>query len=305
MKKFIFIPVVLVTGIFLKFKDNPRYAKPAEKANGIYTLQINIITAEVDSKNGGRVSAFKIGNTEFLSNKTVNADNWGSTFWPSPQSAWGWPPSEQLDKNEYTAKVYDNHFILTSQKDEKLGYVVTKDFYGNLSDTSLVIKYTITNNSTATQSVAPWEITRVAPNGLSFYPSGKNSKKGDLAPLTEDSKGITWFNYSGDKIPQGVPKLISDGTQGWFAQVNKGIILVKKFEDIPVEKMAPEEGEIELYANPDKSYIEIEQQGSYTKLNPGQSLTWEVKWYLRQLPKAIAAEPGNDKLIQFTKSIGK
>jgi len=69
--------------------------------------------------------------------------------------------------------------------------------------------------------------------------------------------------------------------------------------------MAPEEGEIELYANPDKSYIEIEQQGEYTTLIPGQSLTWEVKWYLRKLPKGIVAEPGNDKLIRYTKSIGK
>jgi len=305
MNKFIVLPVALLAGIFLKVKDNPRYAKPIEKSNGIYALQIHNLSVEVDSKVGGRISSFKIGNQEFLSSVSVNPDNWGSTFWPSPQSAWGWPPSEQLDKDQYTAKVQNNSFVLTSQKDEKLGYVITKEFYGNLTDTSLIIKYTITNNSTTTQSVAPWEITRVKPNGLSYYPSGKKSKKGDLAPLTEDSKGITWYNYNGDKIPPGVPKLISDGSAGWFAQINKGIILLKKFEDVPVEKMAPEEGEIELYANPDKSYIEIEQQGTYTKLNPGQSLTWEMKWYLRQLPKGVVAEPGNEKLIQYTMSIGK
>lgn len=303
--KFIIIPTVLITAIFLKTKDNPEYAKPIAKANGIYALQVNNLYIEVDSKNGGRISSFKLGNEEFLSSVNINADNWGSTFWTSPQSAWGWPPSDQIDKDQYSAKLQDNRFVLTSAKDEKLSFIVSKEFYGNLTDTSLVVKYTITNNAAIPQAVAAWEITRVSPNGLSYFPSGKKMKKGDLAPLTEDSKGITWYNYNGDKIPPGVPKLISDGSEGWFAQVNKGIILVKKFKDVSVEKMAPEEGEIELYANPDKSYIEIEQQGEYTTLIPGESLTWEVKWYLRKLPKGIVAEPGNDKLIRYTKSIGK
>ena len=305
ISKFIIIPGVLIAGIFLKQKDNPEYAKPISKQNGIYALQIKNLYVEVDSKNGGRISSFKIEEEEFLSGVNANADNWGSTFWTSPQSAWGWPPSDEIDKNAYTAKLKDNCFVLTSAKDEKLGYVVSKEFYGNLTDTSLVVKYTITNNAAVPQALAPWEITRVAPHGLSYFPSGKKTKKGDLTPLTEDSKGITWFSYNGDKIPPGVPKLISDGSEGWFAQVNRGIILLKKFEDVPAEKMAPEEGEIELYANPDKSYIEIEQQGEYTTLIPGQSLTWEVKWYLRKLPKGIVAEPGNDKLIRYTKSIGK
>src|SRR4051812_24478711 len=70
---------------------------PQAKKNGIYSFRIANLTFEVDAKAGGRVSTFKIDDKDFLSGKNINSDNWGSTFWPSPQSAWGWPPLAELD----------------------------------------------------------------------------------------------------------------------------------------------------------------------------------------------------------------
>lgn len=32
-----------------------------------------------------------------------------------------------------------------------------------------------------------------------------------------------------------------------------------------------------------KTYIELESQGAYTTLEPDQSLTWTVRWYLRRV----------------------
>jgi hypothetical protein len=86
-----------------------------------------------------------------------------------------------------------------------------------------------------------------------------------------------------------------------MAQINKGMIMIKKWNDVPLEKNAPGEGEIEIYANPDRSYIEIEPQGPYTELAPGASTSMEIKWYLRPLPEGIKAEAGNAALMEFVR----
>jgi hypothetical protein len=279
---------------------------PIDKGNGILAFNFNGLYFEADSRNAGRISAFALDGKNMLSGKEVNATNWGTSLWPSPQSAWGWPPSNELDVKPYSGGVKDSLSIeFVSEKDSLLGYLFSKNYKANPQDTSIIVNYTITNYSDKIQSVAPWEISRVAPGGLTLYPTGQGKKQNLLAKLMEDKDNITWFKYDSTKMnfkPGDVPKLIHDGTEGWMAQVNGEIILIKKFIDVTVAKTAPGEGEIEFYANPDKSYIEIEQQGEYTSLKPGQSLQWEVKWYLRKLPANAKAEIGNKELVTFIRS---
>ena len=43
---------------------------------------------------------------------------------------------------------------------------------------------------------------------------------------------------------------------------------------------APAEAEIQLYVNSGKTYLELESQGAYTELKPGESLSYTVRWYL-------------------------
>jgi hypothetical protein len=276
--------------------------KLISKENGTYSFQVANLTFEVDAKTGGRISAFKIGGKDFLSGKNINPDNWGSTFWPSPQSAWGWPPMAELDNLEYTGGIENNTVVLSSKKDSKLGYVVKKEFSANDKDTSVIIRYTITNNSDTARLVSAWEITRVSPGGLTFFPTGKGEKNGKLAPLMKDSIGVTWYVYNASLVPEGHEKLMCDGSEGWMAQINNGMIMIKKWDDVSLEKNTPGEGEVEIYANPDKSYIEIEPQGPYTELTPGNSSTWEVKWFLRSLPSEIKVEAGNKSLVGFVRN---
>jgi hypothetical protein len=280
-------------------------AKPEDRGNGIFSFTVHNLKFEVDAKSGGRISSFQLNDKDFLSGRQVNADNWGSTFWPSPQSAWGWPPSEEIDKQMYSGGIVENAIVLTSKKDSKLGYVIKKEFFGNPQDTSVTIRYTIINETDSTQSVSPWEITRVPPGGLTFFPKGKGEMKGKLAPLMKESEGMIWFPYQDSLIPSGHEKLMADGSEGWMAQVSNEIIFIKKWTDVPLEKNAPGEGEVEIYANPDKSYIEIEPQGPYTSLAPKATLVWEVKWYLRPLPKRIKAEVGNRALVDFARGVIK
>ena len=273
--------------------------------NGRYTITLQNQTLEIDPAVGGRITSLRLDGEEFLTGKDINPTNWGSTFWPSPQSAWNWPPSAALDNLPYAVSVENQVLKTESQPDPKLGYVFTKEIWGNPENLSFTIKYTITNKSTQTQHVAPWEITRVKPHGLTFYPAGQGEKTGTLVPYTHNQAGITWFNYQEDKIPAENLKLFADGTEGWLAQVNKGKILVKQFPDVPTGKSAPTEGEIEIYSAKAKNYIEIEQQGIYTQLQPGAATTWEVTWYLRKLPDNIKAELGNTALVNFVRKLAK
>jgi hypothetical protein len=260
-------------------------------------------TLEVDAKNGGKVKALIIDGKNFLTGPEINADNWGSTFWTSPQSAWGWPPAKEINQNPYQVEYTDGLIKMTSEKDSIQGYIISKVISSNEADTSFTIVYSINNQSGKDSHVAPWEITRVEPGGITFYPTGEGDKSGLLAPLVKDINGITWFDYNAVTIPNDVPKLIADGTEGWLAQVNNGYILVKVFEDIPLEKNAPGEGEIEIYTNPDKSYIEIEQQGAYDLLKKDESVSWSVKWVLRKLPENIDTKTGSEPLAAYARKL--
>ena len=300
----LFAPLVLFCFYSCTAVKNPEASTPQFK-NGRYTFTLPNQVLEIDPAFGGRITSLRVADKEYLTGRDKHPTNWGSTFWPSPQSNWNWPPSPTLDTMPYEASVQNNVLKLVSQQDPKLGYVFTKELSTDLKNRSFKIKYTITNKSTQTQQVAPWEISRVLPNGLTFYPTGTGAPSGSLAPFTENKAGITWFDYQDSKIPAKDIKSFADGAEGWLAHVQEDILLIKQFPDVPAGKAAPAEGEIEIYSAKSKKYIEIEQQGSYTELAPGASTTWEVTWYLRQLPATLKAEPGNAELAAYVRKIVK
>lgn len=298
MKKTILLLPVVMHLFLLSGCTQTNSPKPVDKGNGIYSITVGEVYLEIDAKSGARISSLKLKDKEFLfMDKT--SDNWGSTFWTSPQSAWSWPPVVSINSAPYSGKIEGANIDLTGEKDEKLGFVIHKKLTGNTKDTSFSIVYTITNNSNEVKQVAPWEITRLHPGGLTVFPAGKPGMRGDLVPLVKDSSGIMWFKYKAEEIPSGIPKFFGDGSEGWIAQVMDNMVLIKTFKDIDPAKAAPEEAEIELYANQERTYIEVEQQGEYMKLDKGNSSSWEVKWCLRALPAGIKAEVGNMELVKF------
>lgn len=271
--------------------------------NGIYNIEVNNMVMEVDPKVGGRITALRYEGKNFLTGRDVHPDYWGSTLWPSPQKEWGGSVPAELDSLPYTVEVKKEVIKMVSRKDAKFGYVFSKEIFGDRKNKYFSLKYTITNQSDQVRNVAPWEVTRVHTKGLAFYPKGTGERRGNLASLAEDKDGITWFNYKEDKIPATHNKFFADGSEGWVAQVNDDVILIKKFPDIAADKAAPAESEIEVYTNPGKSYVEIEQQGAYEKLQPGASLTWEIKWFLRKIPATINREAGSTDLVSYVRKI--
>jgi hypothetical protein len=271
------------------------------KKNGIYTIKNATQELNIDPAIGGRITELKLNGINFLTTKSIHPIFWGSTLWPSPQKIWGGPDLVELDRTLYADTVFGNTLKMVSKPDPNSGFIFTKEISVNKKLEAFELKYSITNGSDTIKKVAPWEVTRVQTGGLTFFPTGQGLRWGNIAGLVKESNGISWFNYEPEKIPSKHNKFFSDGKEGWIAQINNGIIFIKYFKDEPKALAAPSEAEIEVYTNPDKTYLEVEVQGGYKTLKPGASLTWSVFWYIKKLPK-MDISIGNQKLIDFVRN---
>jgi hypothetical protein len=181
------------------------------------------------------------------------------------------------------------------------GLSVTKKFSPDFEDGAVVVEYILKNEGDASKMLAPWEITRVAAGGLTFFPADGKPTGTNLPPLVE-SGGVTWFKYEAATVTKD-SKLFADG-KGWIAHVTpQNLLLVKTFPDIKLTEAAPKEAEIEIYENdptvPAKAYVEVENQGAYSEIPAGAELGWTVRWYLRALPAEVKVEPGNAELLKI------
>ena len=133
---------------------------------------------------------------------------------------------------------------------------------------------------------APWEVTRVWPGGLTFYPTGAAHPRaggGFALPPTRDAAGCTWYQHPGN-APGADQKLLADGAGGWLAHVAGDVVLVKTFTAVSAAQAAPGEAEIEIFVDGQGRYVELEEQGAYQSLPRGQTLAWPVTWIIRKLP---------------------
>lgn len=277
--------------------------------DGKWALDFGDVTFEVDPMVGGRITTFKLGATNLLvgSADTMNQYYWGSTLWISPEATkWMQPPPPELDRNPYTATANDTSVSMTSAVYAKLGISVSKTFSVDTTLGAVVIEYKLNNTTAAAVQMAPWEVTRVFPRGLTFFPKGPTAptlSTGATMPTTE-TNGIVWFNYDMNAITKD-SKLYADGAEGWVAHVTDGLVYIKSFADLTADKIAPKEGDVELYVNTDhpdiKRYVEVEAQGAYGDIAANSSVSWQTKWFLRKLPVGVDAAPGSAALAQFVR----
>lgn len=278
--------------------------------NGNYVLEFGDIYFEVNAAVGARIVDLHLkGATNaanLLTDSSVNAVNYGSTFWPSPQD-WEWPPTTsitEINNGAYTATVASPSVTMVGQTNANTGLSVTKKFTADLAKSTIVIDYTMTASASG-KSFAPWEITRVHKRGITFYPTGTApGVAGAGFPIipTTTGAGCTWHQATpGAGTDQ---KIHADGgVGGWLAHVDGDVLLVKQFGDIPVAQQAPDEGEIEIYVSGPEEYIEIEQQGPYTPIAMGESKTWTVTWHVRKLPAGMTAAVGDQMLVDYVTSL--
>jgi hypothetical protein len=257
----------------------------------------------VDAAHGGRIVEVSLGGTNVLMTSQVEGFSFGSTFWTSPQSDWGWPPVAALDGADYASSIQGARLVVTSADFSVEGrtLVVEKAFEVRAPSRALRVEYTIRNEGADPIDLAPWEITRVPTGGLTFFPNPiagvMHYPSADWTPVpTRIEDGYTFFPYDEAQIPADRKLFADGGEKGYVAHARGDLLLVKSWNDVSSSGRAPNEGEIELYANGAHTFVEVEDQGRYAALPAQRSVTFVVAWSLLRLPKSIgdAAAAAND-----------
>lgn len=250
---------------------------------------------------GGKVVEFRRGSgTNLLTGSSVNDINFGSTLWTSPQSEWGWPPAVELDSNDYTVTVDEaaGSITMVSQVATSVGpsVSVTKVFSADLVEEAIDISYTITNGGDAQVQLSAWEVTRVQPGGLSFFPAGMRTGQDGDTLTAENMADHFWYDHAAN--PANDEKLFADGAGGWLAFTDGTDLFVKAWTDVPAGSQAPGDAEVEMYDG--TGYVELEVQGSYDTLStaaPDNTTTLNERWYVRPLPDGAQRAVGDAGLV--------
>ena len=251
-------------------------ATQQDDQTGKYDLKNGHLSMTIDAAKGGKILSFKYDDREIISQLRW-PEAFGSTFWTSPQKEWNWPPVKEFDKNPYTVEQDGATLRMTSEVSERLKCRVGKTFAIDEKDGAIVITYTITNEGDEPRSVAPWEVTRVQnEGGLIFFDAPVDGIWPAGLMDFKAQHGLAW--YQTDETNEN-RKVNADG-KGWLAYCAKGLLLVKRFDDLTPEQPAPGEAEIQVYVNRGKAHIELESQGAYQLLQPKESFSWTVRWYL-------------------------
>lgn len=255
----------------------------------------------LSKKYGGRVASLKLNGNEFL--YTSNPEgNWGSTFWVSPQAIWFWPPPKGFDKvpYQYTKQESVAKFEGMDSVNTKIAFL--KQYTIDTISKAFLLSYTMTNKDSVAKVVAPWEITRVPYGGITFFPKGEIIHSG---VQLKDTLETSWLYGKSLNFEGKDTKVFADASKGWIAHLQKNMLLVKVFENIDSKKDSPnEETEIEIYLSKG-NYIEVEQQGKKSKLNPKEFYTWNVKWFLVEVPANIKTNEISAELLALAAQFEK
>jgi len=278
-----------------------------EKRGNLWRITLGTVLFEVDEAVAAKIVTFSIDGTNMI---VSNPPATGSVFWTAPQSEWNWPPPAAMDTMPYTPSTENNVLTMTGPAWGG-GLSITKRFWGNVDHQAVTLEYTIKNGTTAAVSKAPWEVTRVFPGGLTFFPSSEEGvglgQYMKPVPFTS-SLGVLWWKYQASAFTENV-KGGADGLEGWAAHVmcgtglektcTKSPVLIKQWTD--TDAPAPNEREVELYGDPGHQYVEFEQQGAYGPIPAGDKVVWTVRWLIRYLPESVAPTPGNAELLKWVR----
>ncbi len=261
---------------------------------GLCCLKNGDLTICIDTEKGGKVLSFKYKDQEVISQSRW-PESFGSTFWTSPQKEWNWPPVPEYDKQPYkVVQRDDSRLVIESGVSERMKYRIGKDFQVDKKRGGFIVTYTIENMSNETRSVAPWEITRVPNGGIIFFDAQADKITPAGLMAFENAYGAAW--YKADATNEN--RKVNADARGWLAFANNGLLLLKKFEDLNEGQPAPGEAEVQVYVNRGTSYIELESQGAYTQLAPGQKLTWSVRWNLVPVKQADGPSKALMKIVK-------
>ena len=265
--------------------------------------------AEFIPDEGGRLGSLRYNGVPLVLPPGQVPGFYGDTFWPSPQARFDWPPPPILDKSPYEILAESPlGLTLRSAPDPDFGFQVEKRV--ELSEHGLAMQFTLTNIWSRAQAVAPWQVTRAPREGLLVWASGEPFHDPDRLAKQAEDPGCWFVHRDSTAMFEGLTagadhssipvlavretsKLFTDA-RGWLAHAHHATLFLRVFPDLTPDQAAPRQGELELFFNPERNYIELENQGAYVTLAPGASLIYPVEWRFRTLD----AEVETDRLTQ-------
>jgi hypothetical protein len=258
----------------------------------------------------------------------------GSTFWLSPQSLFSggkppfWPPPPTISGGTegdgetgrfaegggtYDVQVDDakQSVVLTSQPDPDLGVKVVKNISCDTERKAMVIRYTMEAAEKGVNvRLAGWEKTNLPAGALIFWDHGKAEKVTRIDNMenktskTLDVEGDTfYFDHWSDDVHEGGTKIASNTTSSWIAAVRDDLMLVKVFQSVPLDEVAPGEGDVAVFARP--SFSSIENQGVYRAIKKGKPSVYVVCWYARKLPEGAEAKKDDEKMMGAVRELAE
>ncbi len=266
-----------------------------------YRIEAGPYALEVSPSTGAHIVEFSLDGRSVVVPREESPLSFGSTFYPSPQSDWKWPPPVEWDAMPWTVAVAGDALHLTSRAATKLGLGATQRIRLDGAKGVAGIDYTINNVGETPRKVAPWQNTRVRPQGLTFFPCSEGALPNSSLRL-EPKDGVIWFRHDPAEFTES-KKLFADGHEGWLAHVDGDLIFVKVFPDVPPAEQAPGEAEIEIYVHDSGRFVEVEQQGPYVELGSGHVSSWAVRWIVRKLPPDINTLPERKGLLRFAREL--
>jgi hypothetical protein len=297
----------------------PPFSPVSATSHGnVYTLELGALKMVIDAATGARITEFSLNGRNVLTGPSVNATNYGSTYWPSPQSSWCsagagcWPPIAAIDSQPYTGTIdaATNAIQLASGTASLAGFpgsavTVTKQFKPIPGSGAVDVTFTLTNASpSVTISFAPWQVSRVqAAGGLTFFasPAGSVTYLAGTDPAFKLTKaqGALWYDFM---TVASNSKAFADGAGGMAHVTRSGLLYLLSYPDIQPGDAAPGEAEVELFTGPGSDYVELESQGRLTSVAPGDTLAWTVRWKLRQLPPGTDVAAGSAALASLARA---
>ncbi|MDD6209122.1 MAG: DUF4380 domain-containing protein [Bacteroidales bacterium] len=256
-----------------------------DKGDGTFMTSVNNRQIIISSQMGGRILSFSHCGKELLIGKDIHEQNYGATLWISPQSKWGWPPYPTLDIEPYSSEIRKDTLFLTSAIDSISGFQVKKSFVMN-DYGALDICYTIKNCTDSIKQIAPWDVCRVK-KGISCFPVDERAR---ISSKLENNDMIRWVDtlvLCTTLQAEYEKKIFAASTGGWLAHFSDSLLFIKRFPDISVGDLPPNQGEVEIFVAKKGIYVELENHGKYQKLSPGECLHYQQLWTLQKMPYGI------------------
>jgi hypothetical protein len=279
----------------------------------VWRLDRGPLQARILPQQGGRLAVLRFRGVDAIVPPGRVPGFWGDTFWPSPQSLFDWPPPATLDGAPYEVLgAGPDRIALRSRPDARLGLQVEKLCV--VGDDAVGFTFTLGNVGRQPRGVAPWQVTRAPRAGLLVWQPGQRFDDDDRVVKHVEDPGCWYWHdrlpdFAGHEQIHGhaairVPdvtttsKFFTDA-RGWAAHVHSGLVVLRIFPDIEPDQMAPRQAELELFFGLERDYIEVENQGPYRALEPGEALTYHVEWRIASLPPGIPADRLTPELVDL------